>query len=115
MASRQAVTKWLLEGDAAIRWQVMRDLTHEPAAIVAAERARVASEGWGAQLLGLQSPEGHWGDDTRHGWMTTTDALQLLKDLGVDPAGKTVRKAIGLVEDRDHLVHARRRAAVLRR
>ena len=100
MASRQAVTKWLLEGDASIRWQVMRDLTHEPDAVVAAERARVASEGWGAQLLGLQSPEGHWGDDTRHGWMTTTDALQLLKDLGVDPAGTTVRQAIGLVEDR---------------
>ena len=38
MASRQAVTKWLLDGDAAIRWQVMRDLTHEPDAVVAAER-----------------------------------------------------------------------------
>ena len=100
MASRQAVTKWLLDGDASIRWQVMRDLTHEPAEVVAAERSRVASEGWGAQLLGLQSPEGHWSDDTQHGWMTTTDALQLLKDLGVDPASDKVRTAIGLVEDR---------------
>jgi len=100
MASRQAVTRWLLEGDASIRWQVMRHLTHEPAEVVAAERTRVASEGWGAQLPGLQPPEGHWGDDTRHGWMTSTDALQVLKDLGTDPASEKARTAIGLVEDR---------------
>src|SRR6266567_1139448 len=27
-----------------------------------AERARVATEGWGAQLLALQSPAGNWGE-----------------------------------------------------
>jgi hypothetical protein len=57
-------------------------------------------EGWGAKLLGLQTPDGHWGDDQEHGWMTTTDALTLLKGLGADPAGEQVRKAIGLVCDR---------------
>ena len=100
MASRKAVVKWLLDSDPSIRWQVMRDLTDEPDEVVAAERSRVASEGWGAKLLGLQTPDGHWGDDQNHGWMTTTDALALLKDLGVDPAGEQVRKAIGLVRDR---------------
>ena len=114
MASRQAVTKWLLEGDPAIRWQAMRDLTDEPAEAVAAERARVAAEGWGAQLLGLQTPDGHWGDDTRHGWMTTTDALQLLKDLGADPAGGTVRQA-SAGSGTHHLVSARRPALLRRR
>jgi hypothetical protein len=92
--------EWLLEGDPSIRWQVMRDLTHESAEAVTAERARVASEGWGAALLARQTPEGHWGDDQQHGWMTTNDALALLKELGADPAGEPVRKAIGLVRDR---------------
>ena len=55
MASRTAIVKWLLDSDPSIRWQVMRDLTVEPDEVVAAERSRVASEGWGAQLLGLQA------------------------------------------------------------
>jgi hypothetical protein len=100
MASRTAVVRWLLDSDPSIRWQVMRDLAHEPDEVVAAERSRVASEGWGARLLGRQTPDGHWGDDTEHGWMTTTDALALLKDLGADPAGEKVRTAIDLVQDR---------------
>jgi len=54
------VTDWLLDGDPAIRWQVMRDLTDAPAGIVAAERVRVASEGWGARLLALQQSHGQW-------------------------------------------------------
>ena len=100
MAGRKAVVKWLLDSDPSIRWQVMRDLTDEPEAAVAAERSRVASEGWGAELLGLQTPEGHWGDDKEHGWMTTNDALALLRDLGADPASEKVREAIGLVRER---------------
>jgi hypothetical protein len=99
MAIRAAVVKWLLDGDPAIRWQVLRDLTDEPDEVVAAERSRVASEGWGARLLGLQAPGGQWGADDDEGWMTTVDALLLLKDLGVDPAGEDARRAIGLVQD----------------
>jgi hypothetical protein len=56
------VTSWLLDSDPSIRWQVMRDLTGEPAEAVAAERSRVAAEGWGARLLGEQRPDGNWGD-----------------------------------------------------
>jgi|GEM_PF-5338231 len=48
-----AVLDWLLDSDPAIRWQVLRDLVHAPAEVVAAERARVATEGWGARLLAL--------------------------------------------------------------
>jgi hypothetical protein len=77
----------------------MRDLTHEPAEAVATERSRIASEGWGARLLELQTPNGDWGDDTEHGWMTTFHVLQLLKDMGVDPASEPVRMAIGRIED----------------
>ena len=54
-----SVTDWLLDADPAIRWQVMRDITREPADVVAAERARVGTEGWGAQLLALQALARH--------------------------------------------------------
>jgi hypothetical protein len=100
MASRAAVVSWLLEGDPSIRWQVMRDLTREADDVVATERARVAEEGWGARLLELQTPEGHWNDETEHGWMTTNDILTVLKELGADPASEKVRRAIGLVTER---------------
>ena len=56
------VVKWLLESDPSIRWQVMRDLTDGSDDIVAAERSRVASEGWGARLLDRQAPDGQWGE-----------------------------------------------------
>ena len=50
-----------------IRWQVMKGLTHDAHDAIAAERCRVATEGWGAKLLALPSPAGgRWdegGDD----------------------------------------------------
>ena len=36
------VIDWLLDGDASIRWQVMRDLTREAPRAVARERGRVS-------------------------------------------------------------------------
>ena len=97
-----SVINWLLDSDPSIRWQVMRDLTNEADAIVARERSRVASEGWGARLLDLQGPDGHWGGAAfvPHAWISTKDTLQLLRDLGVDPASDRVRRAIGQVRDR---------------
>ena len=55
-----SVLEWLLDADPAIRWQAMRDLTDAPADEIAAERARVAREGWGAQLLAAQRADGQW-------------------------------------------------------
>ena len=43
------VIDWLLDSDPSIRWQVIRDLMHEQADVIAAERSRVATEGWGAR------------------------------------------------------------------
>ena len=39
------VVEWLLEGDPAIRWQVMRDLLDDPAEEWEAERARTIETG----------------------------------------------------------------------
>lgn len=61
IASTMNALDWLLDADPAIRWQAMRDLTDAPADQVAAERARVATEGWGARLLALQSGAGRRG------------------------------------------------------
>lgn len=51
---------WLLDGDPAIRWQAIRDLTDTSPAAVAAERARVAREGIGATILAHQGSDGSW-------------------------------------------------------
>ncbi|MBA2756631.1 MAG: hypothetical protein H0U37_04230 [Chloroflexi bacterium] len=94
------VIDWLLDGDPAIRWLVMRDLTHEPADVVAAERARVATEGWGARLLALQAPDGQWGGRPwSHDWTDTFHVLDLLRRLGLDPESEQARRAVGLVRE----------------
>ena len=94
------VIDWLLDSDSSIRWQVMRDLTDAPADEVAAERARVATEGWGARLLGLQDADGRWGGAAwNRGWNSTMHVLWLLRHLGLDPASPEARRAVGLVRD----------------
>src|SRR5215468_8023192 len=78
---------WLLDSDPSIRWQVLRDLTDAPAEIVAKERSRVATEGWGPRLLDQQRPDGQWGDGVAHPfWWTNMHTLLYLRDLGLDPA-----------------------------
>jgi hypothetical protein len=106
-----AVVEWLLDSDPAIRWQVMRDLLGEPAGVVAAERARVATEGWGAGLLGLQDADGRWDGGTyRPGWVdeskpffdawtATHFSLQLLREFGLDPESPEATRAVGRVRD----------------
>ena len=98
-APRPAHIKWLLDSDPAIRWQVMRDLTNEVPEIIAAERSRVATEGWGAELIARQSPAGQWGDGPN--WdLITLYSLVALMDLGLDPASKQARKMIDRVDKR---------------
>jgi hypothetical protein len=94
------VVEWLLDSDPAIRWQVMRDLVDEPADVVAAERSKVATDGWGARLLALQAPDGRWGG--RPWSLEYTDTfhvLELLRRFGLDPVSAEARRAIALVEE----------------
>jgi hypothetical protein len=94
------VLDWLLDSDPSVRWQVMRDLTDAPADAVAAERARVATEGAGARLLALQSPDGRWGGAAwNRGWDSTMHVLTLLREMGLDPAGTEARRAARLVRE----------------
>ncbi len=113
-----AVLDWLLDSDPAIRWQALRDLTDAPAETVAAERARVANEGWGARLLALQGEDGQWAggacfpaEGWRRGaegqpWTATLPTLRLLCDFGVDPGCEPVRRAVERARDGCHWEHA---------
>lgn len=111
------VVDWLLAGDPAIRWQVLRDLTDASAEQVAGERTRVETQGWGARLLSRRDPDGQWdggacfprrvADDWQAGiepdfsagqpWTSTLPTLRLLRDLGLDPASAAARETTELV------------------
>ncbi len=92
------VIDWLLESDPSIRWQVMRDLADAPPDEVAAERARVATEGYGAHLLALQRIDGSWGGAAwNRGWDSTMHVLTLLREMGLDPKCDEARSALDRV------------------
>ena len=94
------VIEWLLDSDPSIRWQVLRDLTNTPDDVVAHERARVASEGWGARLLDQQRSDGQWGDGIAAPfWWTNMYTLVWLRDLGIDAASEPARNAIDRVRE----------------
>jgi hypothetical protein len=89
------VIDWLMDSDPSIRWQVLRDLVGAPSASVAAERARVATEGWGARLLACQGADGSWaGVAWNRGWDSTMHVLTLLRVFGLNPDSRAARHAV---------------------
>lgn len=116
------VLDWLLDSDPAIRWQVLRDLIHASPEEVAADRAKVASEGWGARLLALQGADGQWaggacfpGDWDWHTtgqgqpWTSTLPTLQLLWEFGIDPRDGRVHRAVAGTREGCRWEHAGQR------
>ena len=96
------------------------DLTDAPAGEVAAERARVEHDGWGARLLALEDPDGLWdggacfpaswiGGEPGQPSTATMHTLQTLQLLGLDPASASARRAIGLVAENGRWEHAGQR------
>ena len=111
------VLDWILDSDPSIRWQAMRDVADAPADAVAVERARVATEGWGARLLALQGEDGQWEGgalfparkfDRKEGqpWVATEPTLTLLREFGIDPNCHAVRHAVAQVRDHCRWEHA---------
>jgi len=101
------VIQWLLDGDAAVRWQTLRDLVGAAESAVERERRKVAREGWGARLLARQDPEGTWaGWRSSDGglyspkWISTTYTMLLLRDFGLPATNRQARKACTLLLDR---------------
>ena len=105
------VLDWLLDSDPSIRWQVMRDLQDRPEAEWRAERARVETEGWGARFLALEDPDGQWAggaflpsdferaewESVGQPWTATSYVLSQLRELGLDPASDSAKRAVRLV------------------
>jgi hypothetical protein len=114
------VLEWLLDSDPAIRWQVLRDLAQAPPDVIAAERTRIATEGWGARLLALQDEDGQWAggacfpsrslyrrdDAPGQPWISTLPTLQLLHDFGIDPRTGPIRRSVALVRANCRWEHA---------
>ena len=96
---KRSVIRWLLDSDPSIRWQVMPDLTDASNEEVAAERAKVAREGWGARLLAGQGTDGYWGAGTSNPEWVSLRVLLLLRDMGLDPTSEVARRAITRVHD----------------
>ncbi len=94
------VIGWLLDGDPAIRWQVKRDLLDAPSLEYGADRAAVATSGWGRRLLDLQDRRGTW-DGGLYGpkWTSTTYTLALLRRLGLEPGNEPARRGVELLWD----------------
>lgn len=113
------VMEWLLAGDPSIRWQVMRDLMDEPDDAVAAERSRVATQGWGARLLSLRDDDGQWAggaffprtppETPGQPWTATLFTLIDLKDLGLAPGGPQARDTVALVRENSRWDHGGQR------
>ena len=112
-----SVIEWLLDSDPSIRWQVMPRPADRVLEEVAAERARVEHEGWGARLLAPEVPDGlmerrcllpRLVHRRRPGqqWTATLNTLQTLRLLGLDPAAEAVRRAVALVAPNGRWEHA---------
>jgi hypothetical protein len=110
---------WLLDSDPAIRWQVLRDLDGAPADVVMAERARVATDGWGARLLSLRDDDGQWAggacfpgnfnwssQSAGQPWTSTLPTLDLLIAFGLDPDSDQARETIALIRANCRWEHA---------
>ncbi len=82
----------------------MRDLMDESEETVAAERLRIAVEGWGARLLSLQHVNGNWGGGAwvYKSWASTMETLMLLREFGLDPTSDQARNAISLVREKSN-------------
>lgn len=111
---------WLLDSDPSIRWQVMRDLLDLPEAEWSTERARVEHEGWGAELLAHQDPDGMWAGGAfaprdfdwdawqteGQPWTATCFSLQQLREFGFDPTTRRAQDTVELIHRNGRWDHA---------
>lgn len=102
MEHTDELTRWLLDTDPALRWQVQRDLLGADEGTWRATRTLVATEGMGAALLAEQDPDGQWAGGSyfpaaghptawvkgQQGqpWTATTWSLKTLREWGLDAA-----------------------------
>ena len=105
------VIDWLLDGDPAIRWQVMCDLLDTPEPTWRAARATVETTGYGAALLSHQDPDGLWAGGvfvpdgfTRElwqhegqPWTASAYAMNDLREWGLEPTSEAAVRTVRFV------------------
>jgi hypothetical protein len=97
----EPIISWLLDGDQAIRWQTMRDLQDAPKKRWQAEQRRTLKEGWGAQLLALQTADGSWGGGIyAPKWTSATYTLLMLCAMGIPTDHAPAQTGAALVLDK---------------
>jgi hypothetical protein len=100
------IFSWLMEGDASIRYQTLRDLAPPGAYTsggiavrrreVAATRSLIALEGWGRRFMEERDAStGLWGGGV-YGpkWISTHYTLLDLKTIGIDPGSPSCAEAL---------------------
>lgn len=96
--ARNAVITWLMEGDAAIRYQVSRDMLRVKQDALRELQRKISTEGWGAKFLGKQKSNGHWGISFyQPKWTSTHYTLLDLKTIGLPPDNEQAQKAVAMI------------------
>lgn len=94
---------WLMEGDPAIRWQVMRDILDIDVDRVSQEQERVAETGWGVKFLSYQEPSGLWaGGIYSPKWISTTYTMLTLRRLGLARHNQKAQKGCQMLFERGY-------------
>jgi hypothetical protein len=90
----QETRDWFLEGDPAVRWQVMRDLLDCEEGQYQKEQEKVANSGWGKEYLAYQDEKGMWGGGI-YGpkWISTTYTMLTLRRIGLSPGNEQAHMA----------------------
>lgn len=91
----QQIMDWLLEGDVSVQYQVWRDLLGSDKKQL---QNRIATEGWGAEILSKRNSDGHWGDRFyQPKWISTHYTLLDLRNLNLPSNNEMVRETLDLV------------------
>lgn len=89
------VIRWLLEGDVSIQYLTHKYLLDSDQTILEQLQNRIEAEGYGAEFLFHQNPDGHWGIyyyQTK--WTSTHYTLLDLKNLCVSPTLEPCREMV---------------------
>ena len=89
-----------MDGDPSIRWQTQRDLLDRAESTWQRERAKVATSGWGAELLQRQDADGGWSNAVYSPkWTSTHYTLLQLVRMGLPPTNPAGRRGVERIFD----------------
>ena len=89
------VISWLLEGDVSAQYLTHKLLLGSDSTILEQLQNRIETEGFGAEFLFHQNPDGHWGIYYyQPKWTSTHYTLLDLKNLGISPMSEPCQEMV---------------------